>query len=148
MTTTMRVWDPMRDFVTLREAMDRLVEESVVRTPRAEGGRNGQYRPAADAWETADALVIELSLPGIDPQDVEVTYEQDQLTISGKRPEPAEERTWILRESARGAFERRFTLTSPIDADGVEAHFHNGILTLHLPKSEATRPRKIDVRAN
>lgn len=150
MTTKIRVWEPMRDFVSLREAMDRLFEESV--TPAARG--NGESRstsyhqPAADAWESPDAVVIELSLPGVDPEAVDVSYEQDSLVISGELPGRADEHSWVLRERARGPFQRRFTLNTPIDVEKAEASFKDGILTLSLPKSEATKPRKINVRMN
>jgi len=150
MTTKIRVWEPMRDFVSLREAMDRLFEESVTPTLRGNGeGQPGAFhRPAADAWESGDAVVIELALPGIDPAEVDVTFEQDSVVISGTLPSRAEEQTWVLRERARGPFQRRFTLNTPIDVDKAEASYKDGVLTLNLPKSEATKPRKIDVRFN
>lgn len=148
MTTKIRLFDPMRDFVSLREAMDRLVEDSFVRTPRGGNGADGQFRPAADAWESEDAVVIELSLPGASPDDVEITYEQDTLVIGGSVPARDDAHTYVLAERARGPFQRRFTLNTSIDVDKAEASFHNGVLTLRLPKSEAIKPRKINVRVN
>jgi len=149
MATTVKVWEPLRDFVSLREAMDRLVEDSFI--PAFKGGdvrANGSYRPAADAWESADAVVVELALPGADPNSVEVTYEQDSLTVSGTLPERDADQTWVLRERPRGGFQRRFALNTPIEVEKAEATFKDGVLTLRLPKSEATKPRKINVRMN
>ncbi len=150
MTTKIRVWEPMRDFVSLREAMDRLFEESFIPAGRGNGGAQptGYFRPAADAWESGDTVVIELGLPGIDPSTVDVTYEQDNVVISGELPARSDEHTWVLRERARGPFQRRFTLNTPIDIEKAEANYKDGVLTLSLPKSEATKPRKINVQMN
>jgi len=149
MTTKIRVWDPMRDFVSLREAMDRLFEDSVVQRPvNGRSGAGGQFQPAADAWESEDAVTIELALPGAAPEDVDITYEKDSLVVRGSTAPRAEDKTWVLAERARGAFQRRFALNTPIDVDKAEASFQGGVLTLRLPKSEATKPRKINVRAN
>ncbi|HYN87842.1 MAG TPA: Hsp20/alpha crystallin family protein [Ardenticatenaceae bacterium] len=146
-------WNPVQEMVSLRDAMDRLFQDSFVRMPKAgNGDGNGHSSahyliPPADAWETEDELTIELAVPGVDPQRVDVTFEQDALLISGQIEAPAENPNWILRERARGAFQRRFNLSVPVDVEKVEARVHNGILTVRLPKSEAIKPRKIAVKS-
>jgi HSP20 family protein len=152
------------EFLTLREAMDRLLQDSFVRNqgnPTAQDGRF--FVPPANAWESQDEVVLELALPGVNPDNVDITFEQDTLTISGHFQQPQRSngqngqnghngqngqsgRNWILFELPRGQFHRRFNLQVPLDADRVEATYNNGILTLHLPKSEAVKPRKIQVR--
>jgi len=141
-------WNPVQEMMTLRDAMDRLFQESFVRMPRTNGGTVGQYlTPPADAWESEDEVVIELALPGADPNKVDVTFEQDSVVITGEIEPLPEGKNWILRERAHGPFQRRFNLNVPVNADKAEASFHNGILTLHLPKSEAVKPRKITVKS-
>ncbi len=149
----MTVWDPVRDFVSLRDAMDRLIEDSVVRTAGrpAERRVGGFCRPAADGWEDGDAIFVQMDLPGVNPDEVDVMYEQDALVISGEFVDRAvgsdEEREWLMRERPCGQFQRRFALNVPLDLDAVSATYNDGVLTLRLPKSEATKPRKIEVKA-
>ena len=145
---SMRVtsWEPMRDFVTLREAMDRFMNEGIA--PVANGnGKGVEIRPAVDAYENEDEVVLEVSLPGVAPEDVEVTFDKDSLTVAGTIPARDAEKSWVLRERGRGEFKRRFALQTPIDVDKVDARFEAGILTLRLPKSEAVKPRKIEIKA-
>jgi len=150
------------EFLTLREAMDRLLQDSFVRSYDGRTPQQSQVMvPVANAWESRDEVVLELALPGVNPDNVDITFEQETLTISGRfeQPEPSNGqngngqngngqsgRNWVLRELPRGQFHRRFNLQVPVDVERVEATYTNGILTLHLPKSEAVKPRKIQVR--
>ena len=146
---SLMTWDPFREMVSLRDAMDRLFEDSVVR-PRAQVSRNGGRRPLylpVDAYTTEDELVVYVLLPGVSPEDVNITIEENVLTISGEIPAPAENVDWLLRESAYGSFRRMLTLNVPVDADAAEATFENGRLVLHLPKAEEARPKRIKVNA-
>lgn len=143
------------ELLSLRSAMDQLFQDSVNRMlqPEGNGSRNGQsYEgsylvPRADAWENDEQVVIELALPGVEPQNVDITFEQDVLTIQGQFSSREEGRNWILRERPRGSFRRRFNLQVPVEVDNVEARYQNGLLLLTLPKSEASKPRKIEVKA-
>lgn len=146
---SLMTWDPFREMVSLRDAMDRLFEESFVR-PRARVSRNGGRRPLylpVDAYTTEDELVVYALLPGVSPKDVSITIEDNVLTISGEIPAPAENVDWVLHESAYGPFRRMLTLNVPVDADAAEATFENGRLILHLPKAEEARPKQIKVHA-
>lgn len=139
------------DLLTLRRAMDRLFEDAVEmsRGTNGNGHREGNHLlPRADAWESADELVVQLALPGVEPESVDVTYEQDTLSVNGSFPTAQKSHQRLLSELPRGEFRRRFTLQLPIDADGIEAHYSNGLLTLRLPKSERVKPRKIEVRSS
>jgi HSP20 family protein len=143
------------DLLTLQRNVDRLFQDAVSRMVRPEGGTgngtrsdyNGQYLiPLADAWENEDEVFIEMALPGVNGEDVDITFERDTVTISGTFQSQHEGGQRILREIPRGQFRRRFTLQVPVDVDRVEANYHNGLLSLRLPKSEDVKPRKISVQ--
>ena len=139
----MSVWEPMRDMVTLRDAMDRVFEETA-RT-RGTNGTEG-FIPPADAWETEDHVTIEMAVPGANPDSIEVTFDQGTLTVTGEIPARETDKTWVVRERARGNFIRRFNLNLQVDVDKAEANVENGILILNLPKHEEMKPRRISVK--
>lgn len=141
-------WDPFHEMVSLRDAMDRLVEESFVR-PRirtsTNGGRRTLHLPI-DAYTTEEEVVVYALLPGVSPEDVQITIEDNILTISGEIPAPAQNVDWVLQESAYGPFRRTLTLNVPVDTDAADATFDNGRLILHLPKAAEARPKQIKVQ--
>ena len=145
-------WDPFREMISLREAMDRLFEESFIR-PRArfaeyagDGGQRYLYLPV-DVYTTEDEVVVHAMLPGVSPEDVDISFEGNTLTISGEIPAPAQDVNWIVQETAYGPFRRTITLNIPVNTDKAEAVFENGWLTLHLPKAEEVKPKHIKVKA-
>ncbi len=142
-------WAPARDLVTLREAMDRLFEESFVRPPRGMLTQRGAESLAVDMYETDEAVVVKSAIPGIDPDDLNISITGDTLTIKGetKAEEKIEEENYICRERCYGAFSRSMTVPVPIVADEAEADFENGILTLTLPKAEEVKPKAIEIKA-
>jgi len=138
-------WDPFRDAVTLREAMDRLLEDSwVPARRRPEEGRR-QYRLPLDAYVTPEDIVITANMPGIKPEDVEITLEGDTLTIKGERPAPIENVEYLMQERPYGTFHRTLSINVPVNSDKAEAHFEDGLLTLVIPKAESVKPRTIQV---
>jgi len=142
-------WDPWRDLVSLREAMNGLLEESFVR-PRtvAMSGGNG-YVPL-DLKETADSFILSLPLPGVDPEDVDISILGDRLHITGEFRQESEEagqdHRWLIKERRSGRFERALSLPSAVVADRAEARFDKGVLTVTLPKADEARPKSILVR--
>lgn len=148
MTTRLTVWEPFKDMVTLRQAMGRLFEDSFVPMTRVRGEARGAtlYLPV-DAYETEDEVVVMASLPGLKPEDVEITFEDGSLTIRGEINLPAEDVNYVIHERAHGPFARTLNFNVPVDADKIEATFENGVLTLTVPKSEAVRPKTIKVKA-
>jgi HSP20 family protein len=139
-------WDPVRDIVSLREAMNNLLEESFVR-PRAgmiamTGGM------AVDLRESDQAYVVETIVAGAKPEDVEISVLGDTLRIAVEVRDEGEHHgeKWLLRERRFGHFERALTLPAQVKADEASADFKDGILTISLPKAEAARPRSIPVR--
>jgi HSP20 family protein len=145
MPSQMTMWEP----VTLREAMDRLFEQSFIRPfDRSGRERDGRiFQLPVDAYTTEDAVVIEAALPGVDPNTVDITVDGDVLTISAEVPSPSMEgRSYALNERFYGTLRRALNLNVPVQADKAEATFENGVLTLRLPKSEEMRPKKITVQ--
>jgi HSP20 family protein len=145
MATMLTRYDPFREAVSLREAMDRLFEDSFV--PRREQAQAALHRLPLDAYVTADDIVVIANLPGVMPEEVEITLEGDTLTIAANRPGPIENVDYVLQERPTGRFQRTVNINIPVDADRAEAKFDNGMLTLSIPKAEAVKPRTITVTA-
>jgi HSP20 family protein len=105
------------------------------------------YRPNVDIYEQEEELVVQADMPGVQPDQLEVRFEDGLLTIHGpvspRRPEAARN---VHAEFGVGDFFRSFRVSEQIDASGIAADYHDGVLTLHLPKAPAARPRKIAVR--
>jgi HSP20 family protein len=141
-------WRPWSDFMTLRQAMDRLFEDSLVRPGlgRPPVFREGMVELPVDIYSTEDEVVIKAAVPGVNPDDVEITIEGDTLTIKGETTAP-EDVDYICQEHCYGPFARTFNLNVPIQTDKVTAEFENGMLTLTLPKAEEVKPKTIKVKA-
>jgi HSP20 family protein len=99
-----------------------------------------------DVWATPENFQVNAYLPGVDPEAVEITFEGDELLIRGQLPVLPEGTEFIKRELYHGAFVRRLSFNVPVDADKIEAHFHNGLLTLSIPKAEAVKPKQIKIQ--
>jgi len=148
MTRVIARWDPFREAVTLRDAMDRLLEESFVRPAWAGNGeREHAFRLPVDAYTTENEVIILASVPGVKPEDVEITIEGDTLTLRGEMAAPPENVNYVMQERAYGRFSRTLTLNVPVQAEKASAEFEHGVLTLTIPKAEAVRPRSIKVTA-
>ena len=139
-------WEPFKDMVTLREAMDRLFEDSFVR-PMLRRREAQTQRLPVDAYVAENELVVIATVPGLNPDDVEVTMEGDTLTIKGEVKPPLENVNYLLQERAFGPFSRSLTINIPMQADKAEASFTNGVLTLTIPKAEEIKPKTIRVKA-
>lgn len=142
-------WQPFDELVSLRDAMDRIFEDSFIRP------RWGWIEPtsaaslAIDMYETKDEVVVKAALPGMKPEEVEVSITGNTLTIKGKSNEENEvkEKDYIRKEQRYGSFTRSVALPSGLKADKAEAMFENGVLTLKVPKSEEVKPKTIKVKA-
>ena len=147
--TNLTRWEPAREMMTLREAMDRLFDDAFTRpfSLSREGGSNWSS-PAIDMYQTGDEVVLKAALPGIKPDEVQINVTGDVLTIRGetKHEEEKKDKSWQIREHRWGAFERSVRLPTTVIADQAKAEFDNGILTISLPKSEEVKPKMISVR--
>ena len=141
----MTQWDPFREAVSLREAMDRLFEDSFTPSRRQSNGNERVYRLPLDAYVTADEIIVLANMPGVKPDEVEITIEGDTLTIRGERPRPIENVDYVMQERPFGRFQRTLNINIPVDANRAEARYDNGLLTLVIPKAEAAKPRVIQV---
>ncbi len=139
-------WDPFREAISLRDAMNSLLQDSYVR-PGGVPAQGGVSALALDVGETENEFVIKAALPGVKPEDVQITVHGDTLTIRGesKMEEEKKNEHWHLRERRHGVFQRSLSLSAPVDSDKAKAEFEHGVLTLTLPKSEAAKPRQIKV---
>jgi len=135
--------------MSLREAMDRLFEESVVRPRAGWLAPLGAESLAVDMYETDDKVVVKTAVPGVKSEDIDVSITGDVLTIKGetKTEEKVEKANYIRQERRYGAFSRAISLPSMVVADKATAEFENGMLTLTLPKAEEVKPKTIEVKA-
>lgn len=136
------IWDPRKESLSLRDAMSHLIEQSFV--PAAMSSRNGL---ALDVLENEDSFVVRATLPGADKDKVDVRYEGDTLTIHAEIPgEPSGEgERYLLRERFSGEIHRTVTFPVRVDAEKAAADYHDGVLTLTLPKAESVKPRTIKI---
>jgi HSP20 family protein len=138
-------WDPFREAVTLREAMDRLFEDSYTPASRRDQAAAQVWRLPLDAYVTAEEIIVLANMPGVKPEAVEITIEGDTLTIRGERPAPIENVNYVMQERSFGKFQRTLNINIPVDANRAEARYDNGLLTLVIPKAEAAKPKVIQV---
>jgi len=145
--TIVRRPSPFSELMTLRQAMDRLFDDTVFR-PYTSLGNGELSRLPLNVRTTADALIVEADLPGMRPEDVEITLENNTLTIRAEdRTERTEEQgDWLVREIGHGSVMRTVTLPTGLEADKAEATFEHGVLRLRVPKAEQVKPRQIQIR--
>jgi len=133
----------------LREAMDRLFEESFLRPGWFGSWETGTGVLPVDVYETDDQVVVKAAVPGVKPEDIDVTLTGDVLTIKGefKTEEKSEKRNYLRQERRYGSFCRQLTVPAGVNADKVKATFEHGVLTLEMPKAEAAKAKSIKVVA-
>lgn len=140
-------WDPFRDLMAIQNELNRLFGRAFAGT---EVGAAGAWVPPADVYETPERFVVNVELAGLSADEVDVSVEDSTLTIRGERdfyrevPEDAFHRV----ERRFGPFSRSLSLPATANPDGIEATFDRGVLTITVPKVEATKPRKIAVRVH
>jgi HSP20 family protein len=143
-------WEPARETMTLREAMDRLFDDAFTRpfSIMRDGGSNWSS-PAIDMYQTDNEVVVKAALPGIKANEVQINVTGDVLTLRGetKQEEERKDKSWHIREQRWGAFERSVRLPTTVVSDQAKADFEDGILTVTLPKSEKVKPKTITVKA-
>ncbi len=147
--TNLTRWEPAREMMTLREAMDRLFDDAFTRPLSIRDGWSTLSAPAIDMYQTDDEVVVKAALPGIKADEVQINVTGDVLTIKGemKHEEEKQDKAWHIREHRWGSFERSVALPTAVISDQAKAEFENGILTVTLPKAEEVKPRMITVKA-
>ncbi len=140
-------WDPFREMLALRDMMDRVFQQGLSRPSSLLAGIAGPGAMPLDLAERDDTFVLKASLPGVKPDDVEITVHGSTLTIRAET-RAEQERTgerWLMREQRYGTVNRSITLPSAVDADRAQAQFEHGVLVLTLPKAEGARARRIPI---
>jgi HSP20 family protein len=146
--TMIRRTNPFDELFTLRRAVDRLFDDDAIH-PRTWRTIPLGAEPALDITTTTDELLVKASLPGWQPEDVEITLTGSTLTISGEMREEArrEDASWILNEIRRASFSRTLELPEGLIGDRATATYEHGILTLRIPKAEEVKPKQIRITA-
>ena len=143
-------FSPLRDFMTLREGMDRLFEDRWV-SPGSwlTWSSTGTNFLPLDIYETADDVVVRAVVPGVAPDGIDIQFQGGVLTLRAKSFEPEIDSgaVWLVHEVVAGEFVRQVTLPGAIDADKARTTFENGVLTLTLPKTADSKPKQIKVES-
>jgi len=142
-------WQPFSELMSLRQAMDRLFEDSFVRPSRGVAALGEVAAPALDIYQTPTEIVVKAALPGLKPEDVSIDITGENLTIKGesKAEQEIKKEDYLYQERRYGAYSRSVVLPSGLKTDKAEATMEDGILTLTIPKVEEVKPKKISVKA-
>jgi len=141
-------YSPFTRAMSLRQMMDRLLEDAFVMPGEQQQQQaGGAMNLAVNAYEEGDNFVVEAQLPGMRPEDIDVSTEHGTLTIRGEfhNEDERQDRNYVIREYRRGSFVRSLRLPETVDADAADANFDNGLLRLVFPKSERAKPRRLSV---
>ena len=138
-------WDPFQEMLNLRRTVDRLFDNA---TPDHEWAQPNMWGLAVDVVENKDEFVVKASVPGIKPDDLDVSYSDGTLTIKGeiKEEKDVKEDQYHLRERRSGSFMRSITLPTMIKGDAIQASYQDGVLSLRLPKAEEVKPKRIAIK--
>jgi HSP20 family protein len=142
-------WHPFTELMSLRQAMDRLFEDSFVRPSRFLSTIGEAIAPTLDVYQTPNEVVMKAALPGVKPEDVSIDITGETLTIKGesKAEQEIKKEDYLYQERRYGAFSRNAVLPSGLKPDKAEATMEDGVLTLTIPKAEEVKPKAIKVKA-
>ena len=146
----MAQWNPLNDLVSLQDRMNRLFEDATQRraseTNPSDEVEQADWYPAADVYENEVEYTVAVDLPGIDRATLDISFDDDRLTIKGKR---AEEQTTLHRaECPRGKFLRTFSVPASVDHSGIKADYKEGVLQVHLPKRPERKPQRVEIKVS
>jgi HSP20 family protein len=138
-------WDPFQEMLNLRRTVDRLFDNA---SQDHDWAQSTPWGLAVDVVENKDDFIVKASAPGINPDDLDISYVEDTLTIKGeiKSENEVKENQYHLRERRFGTFSRSITLPTKIKGDAIEASYQNGVITLRLPKAEEVKPKRIAIK--
>jgi HSP20 family protein len=143
--TTLTRWEPFRGLNTLQDQVNRLLEDSI----RGAGSNSSlaAWAPAVDIYETESELVVTADLPGINEKDIDVRVENNMLTVRGERKleKTINEDNMLRVERAYGSFSRSFSLPNSVNTEAIKADYHEGVLTVKMPKREESKPKQVKV---
>src|SRR4029077_1580154 len=141
---TITRWEPPRGGTSLQDQVNRLFEDTLTRG-RSDQAELATWAPAVDIYETESELVVKADLPDLQEKDIDVRVENNPLTIRGERKfeKDVNEDNYLRVERAYGPFTRSCSLPNRVKSEGIRADYHNGVLTLHMPKREESKPKQI-----
>lgn len=144
---TMIRWNPFGEMARMRSEIDRLFEDAF-NAPTGKWEQNSVWGFPLDVTEVDTAFTVKAAVPGMNPDDLDITITDNVLTIKGETQseETKDDEKVHLQERRFGSFMRSISLPVPVEADNVAAHYENGILTLDIPKAEAVKPKRISVK--
>ena len=140
-------WNPLRDMMKLRNEIDELFVRTLGMSPE-DWQENENWDLALDVAEHEESLVVQASVPGVNPDDLDIIISDNMLTIKGERKtdKSIDEGQYKIRERHYGSFARTINLPLPVNADAVDAAYENGVLTLTIQKAEDAKPHRIAVK--
>ena len=143
----LNVWNPLSEFTSMRDAMNRLFDQAYVRPSFS----NGAAAIPFDMVEQQDTLYVRAAVPGLDPESIQITVQQGMLTLTGRRvlytPEETKGYVWHVRGLSDGNIRLSTSLPFEVNAEQAQATYDNGIITVTLPKAESVKPRVIQIKA-
>lgn len=146
----MAQWNPLHDLVTLQDRMNRLFEDATQRrtseTDPHDEIEKADWYPPADVYENDDSYVVALDLPGIDRGTLDVSIDDNRLTIKGNRPEVSANNH--RDECPRGKFVRTFSVPSMVDQSAIKADYKDGVLEVSLPKRSERKPQRVEIKVS
>ncbi|HKP47429.1 MAG TPA: Hsp20/alpha crystallin family protein [Pyrinomonadaceae bacterium] len=146
----MAQWNPLHDLVTLQDRMNRLFEDATQRrAAESETGdqlESADWYPAADVFEQEDTYLVALDLPGIDRAQLDISLDDDRLTIKGERP--ARQATQHRRECPTGRFVRTFSIPAAVEQAGIRASYKDGVLQVSLPKQTQPKTTRVQIQVS
>jgi HSP20 family protein len=142
-------WQPFTEIMSLRQAMDKLLEDSFVAPYQFSAIPGAGLAVPINMYQTDREVVVKAALAGVKPEEIDVTITGDTLTIKGetKSDEEVKRENYLYKEHRYGAFHRSVTIPDGLKADKAEAVFDQGVLTLTIPKSEKTKPKSVKIKA-
>ena len=145
---TLTRWEPFRGYPTLQDRFSRLFEDSFLANDKESALT--AWAPAVDIQETENELVVTADLPGIDEKDLDVRVENNTLTIRGERKQEKKvtEGEYLRVERAYGSFTRSFSLPNTVDTGAIKAEYHDGVLTVRMPKREEAKPKQVKINVS
>ncbi|MBK8900334.1 MAG: Hsp20/alpha crystallin family protein [Anaerolineaceae bacterium] len=145
---TMIRWNPFGEMARMRNEIDRLFEDAF-NAPAGKWDRSTVWGFPLDVTENDETFTVKAAVPGMNPDDLDITISDSVLTIKGetRSEESREDERVHLRERRFGSFMRSISLPTPVESDNVDATYENGVLTLNIPKAEAVKPKRISVKA-
>ena len=141
--------DPIREMLSWNRSMERMLNE-LYGDGEFGFGEQLNLRMPLDVIENDDEIVVKADVAGIDPEDIEITYTDNNLSIKGEmideREEKEEKGRYHLRERRYGTFSRTISMPGSVDVENIQAETENGVLMIHLPKKEEVKPRRIEIK--